>query len=781
MTTYRRAALTIGIVCLAIAAVPSTVAAIEEPGWGSKDSVFDDSGNSDTALQKGYIHTTEDTVQFRANFSHSSTNGLDGGTFQVYIDSDADSETGFDKNTVNDGDWGSFYDEALGSIGADYRVLLSDGFTPMIQEYDGDAGFEKVKDISTAEDEDGIVAEINKETIGNPATYNVRFAHISSTADTSPKDSDYTGVPDKAVRISEDGDSSDATETATVNADVQFGDTGVDEDATVEFTITDDNGDVAGTRPVDFSGDGTTSDVTFSVVPTNFDDGKGEVAVEVVGDDQYLFEREVDNTAEITGISTGGDSDTVNLHLSTINATVKFPDSPTVDEGTTARFTLKDDNEDKSSRNVPITSNDDKEVYFTVNPNNFNGGSQSELSVEVTGDDDYPFKGSSDPSNINEGDSIDPTDFNAGDIGQEIRITGPGSNVDIDGGTGDQKFTVGVELDTTGGEAIYSFLHVIEFDSDRLDEDNIALTTKNNAKDGTNTLPGANSQDTNYSVTVNEREEEPGKYEISITSNGMSDPAVLDSGNTEELYQLEFKFQNNDDLAEEINQGESINLAPSTAEETRLTDTNGDVLSYTSSAENVDVTNGNTRITSTEVTHETEDGNMVNAPTKFEFDIQTNDGKLDNVKLSDSTTSGQLSESGDDDTKIDCGGESECSDTLTYTPSGGEATLAGDEYAPNRNFEVIVEDSSGETYTYDDQDLDALDPATIYEEADASEGGDDGEVTLGDVTTVIRNRGAGDGGLPWDDDDLARADVNNDGEIDITDVTSVTSEYSPSP
>lgn len=781
MTTYRRAALTIGIVCLAIAAVPSTVAAIEEPGWGSKDSVFDDSGNSDTALEKGYIHTTEDTVQFRANFSHSSTstNGLDGGTFQVYIDSDADSETGFDKNTVNDGDWGPFYDEALGSIGADYRVLLSDGFTPMIQEYDGDAGFEKVKDISTAEDEDGIVAEINKETIGNPATYNVRFAHISSTADTSPKDSDYTGVPDKAVRISEDGDSSDATETATVNADVQFGDAAVDEDATVEFTITDDNGDVAGTRPVDFSGDGKTNDVTFSVVPTNFDEGNGEVAVEVVGDDQYLFEREVDNTAEITGITDGGDSYTVHLHLSTINATVEFPNSPTVDEGTTATFTLKDDNGDKSSRDVPITSNDDKEVYFTVNPNNFGGGSKSELSVEVTGDDDYPFKGSSElSSGVSEGSSIDPADFNAGDIGQEITITGPGSDVDIDGGTGDQKFTVGVELDTTGGEAIYSFLHVIEFDSDRLDEDNIVLTTKDNAKDGGNTLPGANSKNGDYAVTVNEREEEPGKYEISITSNGMNDPSVLDSGNTKKLYELEFKLENTDDLAEEINQGESINLAPSTAEETRLTDTNGDVLSYTSSAENVDVTNGNTRITSTEITHLTEDGNMVNAPTKFEFDIQTNDGKLDNVKLSDSD-SGQLSESGDDDTKIDCGGESECDDTLTYTPSGGEATLAGDEYAPNRNFEVIVEDSSGETYTYDDQDLDALDPATIYEEADASESGDDGEVTLGDVTTVIRNRGAGDGGLPWDDDDLARADVNNDGEIDITDVTSVTSEYSP--
>jgi hypothetical protein len=72
----------------------------------------------------------------------------------------------------------------------------------------------------------------------------------------------------------------------------------------------------------------------------------------------------------------------------------------------------------------------------------------------------------------------------------------------------------------------------------------------------------------------------------------------------------------------------------------------------------------------------------------------------------------------------------------------------------------------------------------VYKRADvtvANVSGDSGNVTLGgDVLSVLELRGSeATGGLPWTSKNKAKHDVNNDGVIDIVDVTIVANEYEP--
>ena len=777
MPNYRKAALAIIIVCLTVAVMPSTVAGLEEPNWGDKNEAFDHK-STDTTLQKGFVDVKESTVQFRANFSGGFV-----GTYLIYIDTDTDPETGFNKDTVNaNDDLSDFYDDAFGSIGADYRVLVVDGATPIIEEHNGDAGWDKIKNINTAGDSDGITAQIAKETIGNPEVYDLRFAHIKDGAGPQLADSEYATEPGQAYRVDEGGDSTGTTETATIKTDVEFGNVKVDDEASVQLTVTDDTGQEAGAVEFNYSSSGTTNLQEFTVNPDNFDEDEGEVSVEVLNDDQYLFERDVDNTDSITGISDGGDSTTVNLGVSTIRA--KLDNVNVLNDDASARLELTDNGEDKTTtREVPINnSKTSQDVYFTVNPDNF--ATNNELKVEILGDSDYPFEDSDQSISITKGSSA-TTSFDVDSVGHDITIIDKSANRNIDGGNGDAGFTVGVELssDGTDGSDIYTFSHVLEYDSERLSVEDVSTGSASEALP----LVSANgeSDNANYTVVTNNRPESPGEHGITITSNTSTnnDPAVVYKGTSEDLYNIEFEFDDPDSLSEEIDYDEKIDLAPSTADETVLAKADGTSLSYTSSAESTNVYNNNTRVTDVEVTHLTEGGNMVNAPMKFEFDIGTNNGEIDEIRLTDNTTETALGEGGssDDDTRINCNGESTCDGTLVYTPDkSANSTFSGSGYGKNEDFEVIVVDSDSDKYSIpdDNEEIDNLD-AKIYTDGDTSAATTPGATNLSDLTTVVRNRGEGDGELPWDDDKLARADMNNDGVIDVVDVTNIAGEYSP--
>jgi hypothetical protein len=747
------------------------VAGLEEPNWNDKDKAFDH-GATDTNLSEGYVNVKENTVQFRANFSGA----FDGSksTYLVYIDSDTDPETGFNRDTVNSGDnLAGYYDNATGSIGADYRVTVVDNAKPIIEEYNGEAGWDKIKNIKTDEYNNGVTAQIDKETIGNPEVYDLRFAHIEDGAGPQLTDGEYATEPAQAFRVNEQGDSTRTTETATIKTNVQFGDVKVDDEADVQLTVTNDTGQEAGTVEFNYSDNGKTDLQEFTVNPDNFDEDEGEVSVEVLNDDQYLFDRDVDNTSSITGPSAGS-STTVNLHVSTVSTNLTNVD--VLNDTASARLNLTDNSGDKTtSREVPINnSKTSQKFYFTVKPDNFNVSDDNKLKVEVLGDSDYPFEKSVEDLDVAEGSSVEKA-FDVDSIGHDITITG--TNLDIDGGSGPGEFTVSVKLESydSDGEAIETFSHVIEFDSKRLNVKDISGLS--NADDP---LPNPTGNKSGYTAVYNQRNGTPDKFGVTFLDNTGSDP-VVESDKSQKIYDITFEFDDVDSLrAEEINNyGESINLAPSTAEETELTKPDGTKLTYISSAEDANVYNNNTRATDVAVTHLTEDGNMVNAPTKFEFDIETNNGKIDNVRLTSNSSTSKLSQPGsNDDTKIDCGKESECSDTLTYTPQS--STFDGTDYAKNEDFEVIVEYEDDDMYSIPDnnEEIDKLD-AEIYEDGDTSANSTPSAVGLTDVSTVIRNRGEGDGELPWDTAKLARADMNNDGVIDITDVTIVINEYNP--
>jgi len=72
----------------------------------------------------------------------------------------------------------------------------------------------------------------------------------------------------------------------------------------------------------------------------------------------------------------------------------------------------------------------------------------------------------------------------------------------------------------------------------------------------------------------------------------------------------------------------------------------------------------------------------------------------------------------------------------------------------------------------------------IYKRSDVtlnSTTDDTGNVTLdGDIDSVLDKSGTeAEGGLPWGSIENAQHDVNNDGVIDLVDVTIVAQEYEP--
>jgi hypothetical protein len=162
---------------------------------------------------------------------------------------------------------------------------------------------------------------------------------------------------------------------------------------------------------------------------------------------------------------------------------------------------------------------------------------------------------------------------------------------------------------------------------------------------------------------------------------------------------------------------------------------------------------------------------MIGAPTKFSVEASTvGDGDVDEIVLRNSRTS----------TKNDtytCA-ETPCIADLSDETGPAEDTFAGNataDYLPRNIYNIeAAPDGSSNTKTESES-------VEVYKKGDVNHTDDDaGNVTLNDVNSMLDARGQeAAGGLPWEQNRQARYDVNNDGEIDIVDVTIVVEEYSP--
>ena len=772
----KKIAITLIILLVAIAAVPSTVAGlgIDEVNWDQKFN-GDSSGDYDPLvgenekLKEVYVNETDTKVRFRANISASNDGLNNDDALQVYIDPDTDVETGLNDDTVSGGTWEEFYD-GVGTMGADYRISVRDGGTPIIQEHDTGALFDTITSIKMEETGKSVMLEIDKETIGDPETFDAKFAYVADPGTSDVQSSDYVWAPDAPIRFA---DSVETIGTATVDASVEFGDESVDNDATVVFELKDDGETVDTIENSTYSGSGTLTE-TFTVNNDTYN-GQVELAVDVQDDDDYSLDREnINNTVEITNNGLDeSDSESGKVALSLIEAEVNFgAENP--DDDASVEFSLTDDSESEVADPVVTDVTDPTTQTFTVNPNDFN--EEGELSVNVVNDDDYPYSETKGVDSITVGDSL--TDgskktFEADTIGHDFTLDPESdSTVNIENNDG---FTTNVSLESDGtdGSNVTSVTHVMNYDSANLNGSDISVEVNN-------TFSGQN-----YTIVKGEDVvDEAGKYGIEIyTINNFADNPVVGEGENQHLYQIELNFS--DGLQEELSQGSDvIKFTPTTADGTELfNQTDGETpLSYTSSrTSDVGVDNTETRVTNAEITHRTDGGVMENVTAEIEVSVESNEGKLANITLNQTDGSAFPRNDANDKHVIECS-ETSCeslSGELRYTPTEENATEAtGGGYTEEPFFNITARNEDGEVY--DLSEYESTISVKVYRFGDvAVDANDKYTVKTADVRAVIQNRGEGDGTLPWDDDGLARSDLSNNGEITIADVTKIVEEYDP--
>jgi hypothetical protein len=752
MTAARKVVLMLVILAAVLVTVPSAVAGFDVPNG---DWDYTKNGSSAEEVEEIYIENKDDTVLFGADIKDNS--GLNGGTLQVYIDTDQ-GETGKESSSSS-----SEYYDGLDPISADYRVSVSDGGFPIIQEYnDEDELYEFIQGVEYEEKSGIAVVEVEKETIENPEAFDVKFVHIYDDV----SDGKYDWLPNsdiKSYQVTNEDIGINERKSATIDVKPTFSESL--NNASVEVILTADSGEIVETKTRE---DVNTNALTvpFTVDPENFNDDGGFVEVVVEDDERFAVDDEIDNTASINTDITDGNGSTVDsrVDFSYIESGVQIRDE---DELDSVAFTLSDDNPDNEDRNRDANTDatnrsegsatkSTREI-FTVNSNNYDEGDGT-LSVEVEGNRPFPEQ-SSDIKSI---EDAPKKVFDLSDVEQELIVDSSTETVDI--ASADPSFDV--DVSARANSSVESITHVIEFD-ERLDENEVSVDFADRFD---------NELKYNTNSTVNE-----GEIEIEMYSLG-SDAIIPGDGDEDSIADITFNFDDPNSVKQNLDQGsenaEPLTVNTLTSQSELRTDIgdSGDALSYSTTDPGLEIKNSQTRLTDAEVTHLTKGGNMVGAPLKIDVEVETNDGELQKIEL--------FNFSGSKQDTIECGNESTCGEDeiLRYTPSSPSVAGDGSYGATGHRIEVTTNGStsynlSEEFETIEEKDI----GAEVYVKGDVNMDGPSNSkiVRLGDVNTVIENRGEEADGLPWDTDELARADLNNDGQIDINDITTVISQYTP--
>jgi hypothetical protein len=727
--------------------VPSVAVAadIDEPdNWGEEVFNYSKTTPADADppgdLEAAFISYDEsdDTVQFRINFTNEAPqNPMSDNITQIYIDSDLDSETGLNNETYTDGsDAEKFYNNT-DNIGADYRVSIGAG-TDLVAPWDEGAtqfiGGEG-ESIDVENRNNSVIANVPQSAIDDSDTFDLKFVYLD-TSDEVEGVEDYTWAPDaddeeiNSTRFSTESDT--VVPQATIEAVINISDDAVDEDATVDFTLNDDSGDTT-QREGSVEGNNNITE-TFTVDARDFAEGDGTLRAEIDGENYTLdAEKEIpsieendveskvfdphgliDISGNVSGLSnTKGGEVTISVNKTENN------------EATVADQTIEFDGE-----------SDEKPYRFTLNATNFTDGGVVEAELDaglntISADSNTNFQTS----------RYNPTDktqgFTVNDVGQTLSLETNLSEVDVFTDNG-FNITVTASSDGTNGEEINTVRHRIEYDTDQLSVSNIEYLVSPEVKNITSESYGR---------------------EIVVTNQS----ALVSSDSSENLYNITFKLNETVDP----NQGANVNVTPTTRDGTRLFNSSSSdrELEFDKSAETVTVTNSETRIQNSDVdvTNLTVGGNMVGSPTKFDVEVTSvNDGKLANIILYNERT-GSVSST------IDCDSESECSGTLSDVPSSSTYLGSSLDYEGKQRYNITAYPSSAGDPVVTNKSV------TVYKEADVN---GDGGVGIKDIRHIVNNRDQeAEGGLPWNNSAAARSDVNNDGDVDIVDITIVTEKY----
>jgi hypothetical protein len=781
---------------MAVLTVPSAVTAIniDQDDWTEKfnesdsDYSYSDLTGENENLTVAAFNVTNDNdrIRFKTNITDGTVDGItDDRALQVYIDTAPEGDEGIDSET-NFGGLNSFF-EGLGSMNADYRIQVTESGVPLVQEHDERLQYNNVKRVESLEETDEqVIIEIKPETIGidqltSAEPIEAKYAYIDDPYGLDDA-GNYLWAPNGSVTLPQ----IETTKNAEVNATVEFGDEKISEGASVEFTLSDDSTDEELTKTIDIGGESTDDQLptdgevnhTFEPKVRNFE-GTVELEVVVEGDDTYSTDRaEINNTVEISSNGLDEQKYGAKIPLSIIEAKVDFGTGDDVDSDTSVSYTLDSEGTDDVGSAVDdnLESGDSQSnETFTVNPYDFDEEG-AEVNVDVD-DTDYPLDEAQGVDQIAVGESLSSASgggsqltFNANEIGHEfsLNIKESGS---LDVGS-DDGFTLNVSLESiqsNGGENISRVEHVINFDEE------LKIADKSQNVSYINT-----SED--WVVGENEPiiDNGAGTFEVELINS--TGPNVVTEGNNETLYQIEFEFV--DGLQDEMAQGDEgeRTYSPSTvSEETNIRNFSANQgLSFTSTEDEITVRNPDTAITEATVTHLTEGSDMVGTPAKFDVEVNSNEGKLDKIILNGTDNNGtatKLSGQSGDNLVIDCEGDSDCGEEpdeqLQYTPSSDDTQLTSGVY-DTFQFNVTVVYNGGSKKFYIPSDADGIDndalQTRIHKFGDVD---GDGSADSNDLVEVLRRTPAESGGLPWGggDEELAAADIDNDGEVAMNDVS----------
>jgi hypothetical protein len=341
--------------------------------------------------------------------------------------------------------------------------------------------------------------------------------------------------------------------------------------------------------------------------------------------------------------------------------------------------------------------------------------------------------------------------------------------------------TVNASVDS-GGDRIDTLKHVIEFDQSQIQVVNheplissIGNITDTESADGVHETFIVNSNNQSSVPVVKSGASDVQVYNITFEVVDDLDPDQGDSASSENSIPID-GIRTAKNTETELGRTRMVNSTPgdNTVKELEFT---------TDAPSTVNVYDTETVIDpfAGDVNHLTTGGDMVDAPMKFNIPdgaVTSNDGKIDRIVLRNNDTNTVVD-------KEVCNGDAVCGGDLEDVPSNSTFLNNGSYVSKNRYNITAVPVGDGSNVTVENpRGIESETGQEIYERADVTTNdvaNDTGNVTLGgDVLSILELRGQeAAGGLPWEDIENAQHDVNNDGVIDIVDVTIVADEYEP--
>lgn len=710
----------------------------------------------------------EDSGDIKFNITFTKNNDLSSNITDIYVDTG--NPEGINDETFADsgGETAKFW-ENLGDLDADYRIAIGDG-TNVVEpwdeetsQFDGSSSAE----IEVVEQKDSyVVVRVDEADIGAPDTIDYKFAYIDGGG--IEDESSYTWAPDSSLRRNlEEGET---VNTGVINATINVSDAPVDGDA--EIVISTSDGQEQNQEDIEVDGNNNIS-AEFTVDESDFS-GDGDVTAEINGENYTL-----DNTEAVE--VTEGNTKKVIFEPHRL---IEVSDEVT------------GENEDYT---VELRDNDgntiDAEAVFNEDSYNFSGVNATKLvdggEVEASLDDETSLNSISPQSQ-----AIDRVDrYNPSDIvneANEFDIQPPTERINIKTNISEanisdtSRFNLTVNASAAGDDRVDAVKHVLEFNPDQIVY-----------------------QDTEYQISLignrtDIRESEAGQIETVIV-NASGGPVISEGSEDVTLFNMSFRFESefepdqsdsanteNSEIVEletvtdtaDIEGSRLINSTDSKIS-TDLNEKDVKELKFETDTTEVDVFNPKTVIEfeQADVDHLTSSGDMVGAPVRFEVEAGSNEGEISKIVLNNTRNGEVPDESSDESQFIDCEGLSTCDGTLAHVPQD-DTFIDNGSYATKSVYDITVVPVNDASRGVIGDNKTVSDPRggngeEIYKRGDVTLDdvpNDRGNVTLdGDVESILDKRGI----ETIDTNEDSQHDVNNDGVVDLVDVTIVAQEYEP--